>query len=115
MSRVPWREPTKKKPAIWSAVENGDEKLVAKLISKDADIEETWKERSPLMKAAEKNETAIMRLLLQHRADIDVINSEGRTDLSFAVALSMKRKTSCDTMKLLLEHKADLRNKDKLA
>ena len=55
-----------------------------------------------------------MRLLLQHQADIDVINSEGRTDLSFAVALSMKRKSSCDTMKLLLEHKADLRNKDKL-
>ena len=40
MSRVPWREPTEKKPAIWAAVENGDEKLVAKLISEDADIEE---------------------------------------------------------------------------
>ena len=66
------------------------------------------------MQAAEENETAIMRFLLQHKADIDVVNSEGRTALSFAVGPSMKRKTACDTMKLLLEHKADLRSKDKL-
>ena len=38
---------------------------------------------------------------------------KGRTALSFAVAPSMKRKTACDTLKLLLEHKADPRQKDK--
>ena len=68
---------------------------------------------SPLMKAAEENETANMRLLLQHNAVIDVVNDKERTFLSFAVTPSMKRKTACDTMKLVLEHKADLSNQDK--
>ena len=108
------RREVEKKPAIWAAVENGDEELVAKLISEDADIEETWKGWSPLMKAAEENEAAIMRLLLQHKADIDVANRKGRTALSFAVAPSMKRKTACDTLKLLLEHKADPGQKDEM-
>ena len=53
-----------------------------------------------------------MRLLLQHKAGIDVINNEGRTALSFAVAPSRRRKTACDTMKLLLFHKADPNEKD---
>ena len=108
------RREVEKKPAIWAAVENGDEELVAKLISEDADIEETWKGWPPLMKAAEENEAAIMRLLLQHKADIDVANRKGRTALSFAVAPSMKRKTACDTLKLLLEHKADPGQKDEM-
>ena len=66
------------------------------------------------MKAAEENEAAIMRLLLQHKADIDAANRKGRTALSFAVAPSMKRKTARDTLKLLLEHKADPGQKDEM-
>ena len=53
-----------------------------------------------------------MRLLLQHKADIDVVNKKGRTALSFAVAPSVRRKTAYDMMKLLLFHKADPNKKD---
>ena len=106
MSSAPWRKPADK-PEFWAAVENGNEKKVARLISEDADIEETYQGLSPLMKAAEENEAAITCLLLQHRADVDIKNDEGRTALSFAVAPSKGGKTACDTLKLLLSHKAD--------
>ena len=111
MSSAPWRKPAEK-PEFSAAVENGNEKKVTRLISDDADIEETYQGLSPLMKAAEENEAAITCLLLQHRADIDVTNNKGRTALSFAVAPSKKRKTACDTLKLLLFHKADPNKKD---
>ena len=55
-----------------------------------------------------------MQLLLQYKADIKVVNRKGRNALSFAVAPSMGRKTACDTLKLLLEHKADPNQKDEM-
>ena len=111
MSSAPWRKPAEK-PEFSAAVENGNEKKVARLISDDADIEETYQGLSPLMKAAEENEAAITCLLLQHRADVDIKNDEGRTALSFAVAPSRRRKTAYDMMQLLLFHKADPTGKD---
>ena len=70
-------------------------------------------EVASLMTAEEENQIANMRLLLQHKADIDVVNVTECTAFSFPVSPSMKRKTACDAMKLLLEHKADLSNQDK--
>ena len=55
-----------------------------------------------------------MQLLLQYKADIDVVNRKKRNALSFAIAPSMGRKTACDTLKLLLEHKADPNKKDEM-
>ena len=55
------------------------------------------------MKAAEEDLVDIMRLLLDRNADMNVTNRKGRTALSFAAAPSMKRRTACRTLKLLLE------------
>ena len=55
------------------------------------------------MKAAEEDLVDIMRLLLDGNADMNVTNRKGRTALSFAAAPSMKRRTACRTLALLLE------------
>ena len=55
------------------------------------------------MKAAEEDLVDIMRLLLDRNADMNVTNRKGRTALSFAAAPSMKRRTACKTLRLLLD------------
>ena len=59
----------RKKPAIRTAVEHGNEELAAKFVAEEAGIEPTWKECPLSMQAAVENETDIMRLLLQHKAN----------------------------------------------
>ena len=59
------------------------------------------------MKVAEENATRICHTLLQRKADLDVKNRNGRTALSFAACPSMGRNTACDTLRMLLENKAD--------
>ena len=64
------------------------------------------------MKAAEENHVEIMKLLLDHRADIKISNRKGCTALSFAVSPSMGRDVATGTLKLLLEQGADPLHKD---
>ena len=106
------RRPSPEKPAFWAAVEKGDEDAVARLIESKADIEEKHKGWSPLMKAAEENEVAILKLLLDNKANTDVSNHKGRTALSFAAGPSMGRDTATGTLRLLLESGADFTKKD---
>ena len=89
------------KPPIWAAVEQGDFSLVSRLIAKGYDIEQKFQGWSPLMKAAEENETRILQELLQQKADLEVKNRKGRTVLSFAACPSMRRNTTCDTLRML--------------
>ena len=105
--RHPRREPSK--PSLWAAVENNDNEKVAKLIADGANIEEKHLGWSPLMKASEENHVEIMKLLLEHRADIKISNRKGRTALSLAVSPSMGRGVATGTLKLLLEQCARCR------
>ena len=98
-SRGPRRELPK--PPIWAAVEQGDFSLVSRLIANGYDIEQRFQGWSPLMKAAEENETRILQELLQQKADLEVKNRKGRTVLSFAACPSMRRNTTCDTLRML--------------
>ena len=66
------------------------------------------------MKAAEENHTAITKLLLSKRADVDARNNKGRTPLSFAMSPSQNREVATDTMWLLLMAGADPTQKEAL-
>ena len=81
--------------------------IVEKLLDEDADIKEKYRGWTPLMKAAEEDLVDIMKLLLDGNADMNATNRKGRTALSFAAAPSMKRRTACRTLKLLLESGAE--------
>ena len=105
------RRPSPETPVFWSAVEKGDVDRVRDLLDM-ADIEEKYKGWSPLMKAAEENQTEIMQMLLEAKANLEVANRKGRTALSFAADPSMKRPTATGTLKLLLEAGADTSRKD---
>ena len=50
--------------------------------------------------------------MLNHRADVEMVNAKGRTALSFAAAPSDKRKTPMTTLKVLLERGADFSTED---
>ena len=101
------------KPELWASVEKGDEVLVRELLDQpNADVEQKFCGWSPLLKAAEEGHEGILMLLLEKQAEIDVQNRKGRTALSFAAASSMKRPTPLNTLKLLLEHGADMDAKD---
>jgi len=106
------RRPSPDKSLLWAAVEKGEEETVKKLIDDNVDIEEKFKGWSPLMKAAEEDRVAILRMLLEAKADVEVANRKGRTALSFAANPSMDRKTAVGTLRLLLEVDADASRKD---
>ena len=59
------------------------------------------------MKAAEEGRIEIMKMLLDHKADMEASNRKGRTALSFAAAPSMKRATPVGTLRMLLGRGAD--------
>lgn len=107
--RSPMREP---KPDLWAAVERGDEALVQRLLEAGKSPKERFEGWTPLMKAAEENKDAIMRLLLERNSDIEAVNRKGRSALSFAAAPSMKRPTATAALKLLLERGANVSQRD---
>ena len=102
------------KPPLWSAVQRNELDRVQMLIQRGADIEEKHRGWTPLMKAAEENHTAITKLLLSKRADVDARNNKGRTPLSFAMSPSQNREVATDTMWLLLMAGADPTQKEAL-
>lgn len=106
------REEVEHKPPIWSAVENGEDEVVAALLAEGCSVEDCYQGWTPLMKAAEEGVVNIMKVLLQHRADIEAANKKGRTALSFAAAPSRHRATPTEAIKTLLVHNADPYRKD---
>ena len=99
-------------PALWTAVENGDVEEVTKLLENGHDVNEAHKLWTPIMKACEEGHTEIAEKLLDHRCDIEAVNKNGRSALSFAAAPSKGRQAYEGVLQLLLEAKADVNHKD---
>ena len=106
----------KAKPLLWEAVENNDIQMVQTLLQQGDDPEETYKHWPPSMKAAEENHKEILGLLIEKKCDIEAENQKGRTALSFAAAPSndgsRRRSTPVDTLRLLLESRANPEHKN---
>ena len=116
---VPWRLPTsfnnkqKCKPsALWAAIERWDLKAVSGLLIAQADPEEKHQGWTPLMKASELGSPNIQKLLLDRAADLEAVNKKGRSALSFAVAPSNNIVPCRESIRLLLERRADVFRKD---
>ena len=104
------------KPDLWAAVERSDEAGVQQLLALGKDPDEKFEGWSPLMKSAEEGKVEIMRMLLANNVDLEAINKNGRTALSFAAAPSNNgsevRPTPVATLRLLLESGAKTQHKD---
>ena len=104
---------------LWMAVADGDNDWVQKLLAADSSPHVTHQGWTPLMKAAENNRVDIMRLLIEHRADLEAESHGGRTALSFAAAPSnvrednRRRPSAVDAVRLLLQQGAWVLQKDK--
>ena len=105
--RRPRNRSPQTKPDLWAAVERGDEVAVQRLIQEGRNIEEKYDGWSPLMKASEEGHVVIIRLLLEHNANLEVTNRKGRSALSFAAAPSQQRPTPVEALRVLLEAGAD--------
>ena len=82
------------------------------------DVEEKFESWTPLMTASEKGAVEAMKILLEHKADIEAASKKGRTALSFAAAPSndertgRPRATPVAALRLLLENGANATRKD---
>eukprot|EP00927_Polykrikos_kofoidii_P046529 TRINITY_DN40742_c0_g1_i2.p1 TRINITY_DN40742_c0_g1~~TRINITY_DN40742_c0_g1_i2.p1 ORF type:complete len:386 (+),score=83.46 TRINITY_DN40742_c0_g1_i2:144-1160(+) len=103
---------SRQKPDIWEATENCDEQRVQQLVEAGADVNVRFKGWTPLMKAAEADASAAVEVLLSRRADLEAVNSRGRTALSFAAAPSGGRPTAMRSLMLLLSHGANIAARD---
>ncbi|KAL6877681.1 hypothetical protein HDV57DRAFT_510201 [Trichoderma longibrachiatum] len=71
---------------LWSAVKEGHEPVVKRLLDSGADMEAVGEEKTPLLAYASRSRlTDIVRLLLDKGADIDATDAEGRTPLVYAM------------------------------
>jgi ankyrin repeat protein len=86
------------------AVENGYLSIIKKLIAKGIDIEQAdkYSGQTPLISAAYKEKTDVVKLLLENEANIHAVDSRGNTAFLHAAW-----KGNVDLMKLLLEKGAD--------
>lgn len=69
--------------------------------------------RPILMEAAAQSDAAVIRYLLDHGAEPNITNIEGRTALMELGHRYMSEEISLDALKLLLDHKADANARDK--
>ena len=98
---------------LWEAVEGGDELWVQRLLEAGKSTEVRFRGWTPLMKAAEEDKVAIMKLLMERKADVEAVNNRGRNALSFAAAPSKNRPTATAALKLLLECGASVSQRDR--
>src|SRR5579872_1940707 len=91
--------------AIHDAAQNGDVSRVRSLLQADPHLVNAKhnRDRMPLLYAAEKGHTEVVRLLLQKGADIGARNYEGLTALHFALVYKHP-----DTARLLIARGADV-------
>jgi hypothetical protein len=95
------------KPLLWAAVESGDPIAVERLIQLSHDCSERYQGWTCLMKAAEDGNEMIMGQLLLEHVDINAVNKNGRTAMSFAASPRFKWPTKIGALRLLLSIGAD--------
>ena len=91
---------------LTAAVAKAPIDIVKRLIEKGAKVNTPGAyEQTPLMYAAERGSTEIMRLLLAHQANVNAVQRgvKGRTALIYAI-----EKGSLESVQLLLDHKANV-------
>ena len=104
---VEGRRRVRTKPLLWSAVESGDIIGVRRLIRYGHDPTVRYQGWTCLMKAAEDGSEPIMTILLLEDVDINAVNKEGRTAMSFAASPSFNRPSQIGALNLLLTLGAD--------
>lgn len=80
----------------------GNNKVVSFLLEKKADINYVSDEGTALMAAVVKGNIALVELLINHNANLDLTNSNGTTALMYAVKFN-----NYEITKLLIEHKSN--------
>jgi len=75
-----------------------------KLLVEGADVNGVWNQQTPLMSAAGKGNTAVLRLLLKHGAQVNAKDKFGITALFAAIAANLP-----DAARVLIESGADTR------
>ncbi|KAI9695416.1 MAG: hypothetical protein M1836_006468 [Candelina mexicana] len=95
--------------AIWTGNDARAKKCLERgaRVNVDADDSPEWDQKNPLLLAIRYRNEAIVRLLLEHGADIEVTTIGGKTPLLLAASIGRK-----DVVQVLLEHRADIEARD---
>ena len=105
--------------ALVSATQNGDQKSVAYLLDRGADVNfQNDLGLSPLHVAASKQDKEMVRLFLTHKALVNAKDKAGRTPLHYAVGARQlwwePKDGDIEAARLLLDHGADINVADKV-
>jgi ankyrin repeat protein len=97
-----------------AAVAYDDIAMVRKLLKKgvNADIPLSPEGMRALMIAAESGNTAIVKLLLENKADVNAKNDNGGTALSIAVGVRLMNIKNMDSIRLLMKAGANVNSQD---
>ena len=88
-------------PLIGLVAENNLDILKA-VLEKKPDVNQTYEEKTPLMVACIYSNNEMAKLLLKHKADVDLVDDEQMTALMHASAAG-----AADLIKTLWKYKAD--------
>lgn len=77
--------------AVLAAIEKGDLTKLHWLLTKNVEINFSQNGFSPVLLAAEKGYTDIMQVLVNHGADLNVANAEGKSPMEIALANGFNR------------------------
>ncbi|GJQ65081.1 hypothetical protein Trydic_g13465 [Trypoxylus dichotomus] len=86
------------------AIETKNENIVSMLLNRNADVNEFYRDRTPLTHAVEKSTRAIVELLLRNGADVNYADERKETPVMYAI----EKKHGKDILQLLLNFNADV-------
>lgn len=97
--------------ALFTAIDSGQEPVVASLLSHVTDIESRWQDLTPLMRCAMKGRADLVEMLLEVGADVNAVASDvgGGTALYYAA-----QGGHIEIARTLLNHGADPRLPDRV-
>lgn len=88
--------------ALHYAIDRQNQKMVSLLLDNGADANVTGAFKTPLMLASQKGDRVVVRMLLDHGAQVDAHNKGNRTALYYAVAYADKNEGALAVIKELL-------------